>query len=423
MDAYAFVLGSHPALSVVEIVSYCRRTGLDATVDAALLPSALLVTVREPLAAQDVLRNLGGAPYIVHLRCTINALDPAELLTTLPDLRERAAEDRLLGISLVGSGEHSRYTSRDIRSFGMDLKRTLNVRGLRMVFPQNSMSLTSAQLFHAGFPAHGVGIVLLPDGGAFRVGTVEAVQDIRAYALRDRGRPAVDPGRGMLPLKVAQMLLNLSLVPPGGTVYDPFCGVGTIPMEAWLMGLRVFASDRSPTQVERTQKNLAWLVTHAPWPMPGFPRESPIRVGGMPHGLEPTVFTHDITKGSSTLTPGSIDAVVTEGWLGPARTSPPLPREAERIFAAVQTRVEQVLSLGKALLRNGGTLVITLPAFRTGKRLLRFPLQNLRFHGLSFESLLPKELDHPIFRESARGTLLYGRPGAFVVREIVRLRN
>lgn len=308
----------------------------------------------------------------------------------------------------------------------MDLKKSLGMKGTRVVFPPaRRPDLSTAQLLHNRLPRDGVAVFLLvrtPDPGlrtpdAVDLVTIDSIQDIESYARRDRGRPHADPGSGMLPPKVAQILLNLSLIRPGGTVYDPFCGVGTLPMEAALMGLHAVASDISPKQVTRTQENLSWLRR-------GAPLRAPAREGAEALPYNGHVFVYDITRGPPPLDPGSIDAVVTEGSLGPARTSPPLPLEAERLFADCAQLVAKLLSSTIAVLRPGGRVVITVPAFRVKKRIFRFPLDHLRVPGFKREPLVPKDWQHPLFREAhARGTLWYGRPDAIVLREIVRWRK
>jgi tRNA G10 N-methylase Trm11 len=59
---------------------------------------------------------------------------------------------------------------------------------------------------------------------------------------------------GMLPPKLAQMMINLSL---GNTIYDPFVGLGTVLIESVHMGNnRVFGSDLNPRMVTTANDNL-----------------------------------------------------------------------------------------------------------------------------------------------------------------------
>ncbi len=77
-------------------------------------------------------------------------------------------------------------------------------------------------------------------------------QDFEDWGVRDFGRPAADPHIGMLPPKVARMMLNIA---GPGKILDPFCGVGTILAEAQ----DAIGSDINPAQIAKTKKNLDWL--------------------------------------------------------------------------------------------------------------------------------------------------------------------
>ncbi|TSC73119.1 MAG: hypothetical protein G01um101438_142 [Parcubacteria group bacterium Gr01-1014_38] len=407
-----FFPGSHPALSAAEIFAYSERTGVNISWNLSRFPVALFVSGVLP-SPPEVQPMLGGTTMIGTLHATVLELPtPAELLSLLPELKVGKRGKRLIGISALSfSLQQSLGLTQEVRRIGIDLKRAIGMKGTRVVLPPaRRPDLSTAQLLHNRLPREGTALFLLIAPSQVDIVTIDTIQDIEAYTQRDRGRPHADPGRGMLPPKVAQMLLNVSLIPPGGTVYDPFCGVGTIPMEAALMGLRVIASDVSPKQVQRTLENLEWLRRHhAPSPM----ALGPVRV-----------FVHNITKGAVPLEPNSVDAIVTEGWLGPARTRSPLPREADKVFNVVIELLTNLLHRTARVLRPGGRVLVTVPAFRVRKRILHFSLGSVNVSGFEQELLVPQDLDHPLFREAqARGTLLYGRPDAIVLRELVRFRR
>jgi tRNA (guanine10-N2)-dimethyltransferase len=60
-----------------------------------------------------------------------------------------------------------------------------------------------------------------------------------------------------LPPKLARSLVNLSRVPRGKVLYDPFCGTGGVLLEAAAMGIAVVGSDLDPEMVAATKTNLA----------------------------------------------------------------------------------------------------------------------------------------------------------------------
>src|SRR6185503_11866116 len=98
------------------------------------------------------------------------------------------------------------------------------------------------------------------------------VQDIEAYGARDQARPARDARVGMLPPKLAQIMLNLSAGPLRAStddltrlrVLDPCCGTGVILQEALLMGYSVMGTDIEPRMTEYSKRNLKWLFEKYP---------------------------------------------------------------------------------------------------------------------------------------------------------------
>jgi tRNA (guanine10-N2)-dimethyltransferase len=78
---------------------------------------------------------------------------------------------------------------------------------------------------------------------------------------KNRYMPYVYPAS--LHPKYARALVNLTQVPSGGRLLDPFCGTGAIVAEASLIGLKAVGSDLSNKMVEGARRNLAHLKARA----------------------------------------------------------------------------------------------------------------------------------------------------------------
>jgi tRNA (guanine10-N2)-dimethyltransferase len=60
-----------------------------------------------------------------------------------------------------------------------------------------------------------------------------------------------------LDLKISRCIVNLSQLKKGDTVCDPFCGTGTILLQAESMGIKSIGIDFDPLMCDITRKNLA----------------------------------------------------------------------------------------------------------------------------------------------------------------------
>lgn len=88
------------------------------------------------------------------------------------------------------------------------------------------------------------------------------VQDIESYAKRDFGKQR-DMQIGMLPPKLAQMMINLSGISIQEwpkAIYDPFCGLWTILLEAIIAwDEEIYGSDINDDMVQATKKNIEFI--------------------------------------------------------------------------------------------------------------------------------------------------------------------
>jgi tRNA G10 N-methylase Trm11 len=125
---------------------------------------------------------------------------------------------------------------------------------------QTKHPLNSAQVLHNKLTTKGAWeLLVIKDGKNTILAQTIFVQDIEAYAARDQARPARDARVGMLPPKLAQIMINLANPPKDAAILDPFCGTGVVLQEAMLMGFSTVGTDLEARMVEYTKKNLDWL--------------------------------------------------------------------------------------------------------------------------------------------------------------------
>ncbi len=254
------------------------------------------------------------------------------------------------------------------------------------------------------------------------VGKTIGVQDINAYTWRDMEKPVRDTTVGLLPPKLAQIMLNF-----GGwmarealseeekkknaarkrkkkeiyTVLDPFCGTGVIPMECLLLGWHTEASDSAGKAVTGSKKNIDWLR-----------KEKKI----LKKDVSDSVEKHDATKPFTFK--NLPDIVVTETTLGPNLSNKPKKSEVNKIKKDNEKLQEEFLKNAAATL-PGVPIVCMWPFWRLGTENVRLEKIWGALEKAGYEAVLPDgiEAENP-----ERPSLLYQRKDQFVGREIVLLR-
>lgn len=145
--------------------------------------------------------------------------------------------------------------------------------------PNNKPDLSSATVFHNKLTTRSNRyefILTEIDGEKILARTLYS-QNINSYSSRDFDRPKRDAKVGMLPPKLAQIMVNLAVrdsenrytIKPSNNkdnkaatvpvVLDPFCGTGVVLQEAALMGFNVYGTDIEERMIDFSITNLKWL--------------------------------------------------------------------------------------------------------------------------------------------------------------------
>ena len=388
MKKYLAVLGRQPLISVAELEAQFGGVRL---VGAEL---AEFESEREPEIAR-----LGG---------TLKIAVPIEG-ALVPWLLGRPAEGK---ITLGVSDYSRRATARTATAEALKCKRILAKRGQSVrVVPNRAATLSSATSFHNHLTGE-TKIELLKVGGRYY--RVIQVQNINAYARRDQERPARDAKVGMLPPKLAQILINLAgELRPGATVLDPFCGTGVVLQEALLMGYRAYGTDVSERMVEYSQRNLEWLAGARG--QAGTRKVAGAGAGDSGAGTGTRDFRVEVGDATKFSWQPPIGAVAAEVYLGPPMSAPPTEM---KLKAAKQECGGILLGCLRNLagqLTPGTPVVLAVPAWRRPngayERLnLLDEIEQLGYNVRSFKNL-------------AQSDLLYHREQQVVAREIIVLRK
>lgn len=290
----------------------------------------------------------------------------------------------------------------------MELKRSLARVGRSVrVITSNEPEISSATAHHnqLGEKAGCFEIFLIDREIYLSLGT----QNITAYTERDQVRPARDAKVGMLPPKLAQILINLcGKLPEGARVLDPFCGTGVVLQEAAIMGYVPYGTDLNERMVEYSKKNLSWLFNERNRKrfkiLPGLIQKKDQILNAISVG-DATSFTWE----------GEIDAVAFEGYLGAPMSKPPVDIKFKTEKAKCREIAMGFMKNITPQIKSGTPVVMALPAWlrENGKYAGLNILDEIQEMGYNFEK----------FQDLSQSDLLYYREGQIVAREIIVIRK
>lgn len=297
-----------------------------------------------------------------------------------------------LGISAYGF----KVSPRDVQKTGLVLKSKLKEHGvsLRLV-PNQDTALNTATSHHNKLGLSDTKVELLvvrTANGKVIVAQSVGAQNITAIAARDQARPKTDAFVGMLPPKLARMMVNLTGTDSHAAVLDPFCGTGVVLQEAWLLGCSVIGTDLSEKMVDYTEANLNWLAEQ-------YKRSGAVTLAAG------DAMTHKW--------PSPIDAVVCETYLGQPFSAPPSPAKLTEVRGNCNHIISQFLKNLAPQLAPGTPLCVGVPAWRdSAGRFTHLPL----VHQL-------EELGYArhVFSNIRDEELLYYRENQVVARELLVL--
>jgi len=370
MHTYLFVLGRETHLCAAEISAVFSQSRIEAKTH--ILDNKYLVAkTSNRLGVHSLMEQLGGTVKIAE-----------KINTSIKEHIEKTQPDGKIHFSLSGPNAKKRALAlkKELKSDG---------RSVRYIEANNT-----ATILHNNLVKREGDFTVAGDN----VFVTVAIQPIEAFGKRDFEKPGADSRSGMLPPKLARMMINLTETPNDATLFDPFCGSGTLLMEALTMGYKhIVGIDLSEKAIADTGKNIHWIG-----------EEFGLQVSGS------RVFVSDVRAVSHKKIPKhSIDAIATEPYMG----TPKIGRETKgqlaeevRELADLYTNAFKTFS---RVVKPGGTIIFIIPKFRHDNAWIEINCLN-DIKKLGFD-VVPFSEKYP--------SLLYWRRRQHVGREIWKFRK
>lgn len=389
------ILGRQPALGLAELEACYGAEHIRPIAGAALLD----------INAGDInFKTLGGTVRVAKILTALPYTDWPKIYKYLADSVPKHVESLpeggfTLGVSLYGLDVPLKTLNANL----LGLKKLIRAGGGRSVriVPNKALELNTAQVLHNKL-AHRGGweLLLVRNGHETILAQTMFVQDIEAYGARDQARPKRDARVGMLPPKLAQIIVNLAVGQltsdrPGRRLrlLDPFCGTGVILQEALLDNYSVIGSDIEPRMIEYSKTNIAWLLDK-------FPQ------------IEGYVVIEQ-ADATSAQWPG-FSVVATETYLGRPLATLPSKDKLDPIIQDVNTIIKKFLVNLSTQLRPKQRLCLAVPAWRVGNSFKHLPLiDHLTDMGYNRKALVHVKAND----------LIYYRENQVVARELLILEK
>jgi len=382
---YIAILGRQPALGIAElervygsneVTLFSPQTATVATDDFSL------ARLGGTLKAGQIVAELSGDWHHVSQK----------IIAEYSSVWSKFDGKITLGISAYGFD----VSAREVQKTGIVLKQRLKQSGVSVrLIPNAEIALSSATSHHnkLGLSDNKVELLVIRGkGGKAIVAESTGAQNITAYTKRDQERPKRDAFVGMLPPKLAQIMISLAHPEPAARVLDPFCGTGVILQEAALQGYVVYGTDLADKMIDFSEANLSWLENT--------------------HHISVTRQLH-YGDAMTTIWQQPIGAVVAESYLGQPFSAPPSSSK----LAEVRRNCDHIIS---SFLKNignqiqiGTPLCVAVPAWKDA---------NGTFTHLSLTGKLSElGYERVAFKNVSQADLLYYREDQIVARELLVL--
>jgi tRNA G10 N-methylase Trm11 len=402
------ILGRQPKLGLAELESLYGADKLQ-----PVGSQAVIVDVDPCLLAFD---RLGGSVKFCKVLTTLDTVHWRAIEKFLIDVSPGQSQTMppgkmLLGLSAIGFD----VSPKQLEATGLSIKKVVRQTGrpVRLV-PNKTAELNAAQVIHNHLTGpNGWELNLIKDGQKTIIAQTVKVQDIESYTRRDRERPKRDTRVGMLPPKLAQIIINLAVgqlpedklssicdIPADEaaplpyldqTILDPFCGTGVVLQEAALMGYHGYGSDLEPRMIDYSRQNLAWLSEN--------------------FRLPPVCCRLEVGDATTHTWKPPIDFVAAETYLGRPFTSQPTPETLAQTVTDCNLIIKKFLRNIDSQLQAGTRLCLAVPAWQVRPgQFKHLPLidqiEDLGYNRVSFEHIRDKDL-------------LYYRDDQIVARQLI----
>jgi tRNA G10 N-methylase Trm11 len=355
---YFFQAGTFPDLSYTELVALFKIFNLNRDTIHTFTEGIFIIKSND--ISEDILLKIfnrsGGFVRFGYI---------VENLENFLDEYIKSEEKVTFGLSVLGDGK--RDDQKFLKKLANEIKRGLKEYDIssRFLIPQKrDTELNAAQILNNDVLEKGFELSIIRSEKQEIYAKTISIQDIEGYIERDMDRPYSDIDMGILPPKLARMMVNYASIEEG-IVWDPFCGSGTVLMEGAVLGYNFLGSDVDSDALKYSEENIQWLNER-----------------GYMGNIVYDIFKFDVKNPDNLilrkLRNTNISAIVCEPFMGPPLKRVLTEDHAEKLLEEVKDLYLNLFEvLDEKIGVRGINMVLVVPSYKTEKGWKTFGIRDI----------------------------------------------
>jgi len=372
LKSFQFFLGSHRAVSLAELISLklIKSAYFDFQNKTSITENNIFVMFKESVVVSSAYTKnkilqkanmLGGSPKIAQVVAIQRIKVPNQVIESIKNILIKDITN------LSKTNQQKKFfatfnfyadISKTAKHAKIEIKKALKQEGISLkILGRMQQARVNSATTNLVFSKNGLefNITYSNANKILVISKTIFVQEYRLWQRLDYQKPHRDMKVGMLPSKLARIMLNLAKIDENKGFWDPFVGLGTTIMQGQFFKAYSYGSDIDHKVLPKAEENVKWLLKS------GSVRE--LRYNIFKFNVLDSPKSNKMLR--SIIRHGRFDALVTEGYLGYPQKKPfKNISDAKREWRKVSHLYKALTKIQLPALKVQGRLVVTVPMYK-----------------------------------------------------------
>jgi len=330
---YLFVLGRDKELAKVELVSYLKTQNIQYKLKDHNT-NFVALDLAEGLNFQKIIDDLGGTIRIAKVIDSKTAISNS-FLEKLDLYLPKKFNYTVSSLNLAND---------ELKAIRETLKNHFKSEKFKATYKTHDKDFLDPSNYFSSEINNGLELIVIRHGDEYIFAQSVASTNTTNYKFKDTKRPKTLLTHSTS-FRLAQIMVNLLGLKSNSRIVDPFCGTGTILIEAMLRGYDVIGIDNNPYLIHLCKNNLKWAKEEF-----NIEKKS------------------EIIEGDSKDKKFKADGAVFEPYMGPFLKEDPTDKKASRIRKDLEQLYMKIFENLNNSLTGNKKIVCIIPYFSTDSR-------------------------------------------------------